>query len=143
MKKGVDFTAITVSFVCHDGKGNYLMEKRSTNCRDEHGAWDFGGGSLEIGEKIEDCLKKELKEELGVEPIEYKFLGYLDLFRNLNGEDTHWVSLEFLVLIDPSKVVNGEPHKFDEIKWFRLDTLPSPLHSVAPIILEKFKDKLK
>ena len=58
MQKGVDYIGITVSFVCHDGTGNYLMNKRSVNCRDEHGTWDFGGGGLEIGEKIEDCLKK-------------------------------------------------------------------------------------
>ncbi len=142
MKKGVDYPAITVSYICHDGKGNYLMNKRSANCRDEHGTWDFGGGGLDLGEKVEDCLKKEIKEEYGVEPIEYKFLGYLDLFRNLSGIDTHWISFEFLVLVDSLKVINGEPHKFDKIKWFRLDNLPKPLHSVAPLILEKFKDKL-
>lgn len=143
IKKGVDYVGVTVSYVCHDGKGNYLMNKRGQNCRDEHGAWDFGGGGLEMGERIEECLVKEIKEEFGVDPIDYKFLGYLDIFRNLSGVDTHWLALEFLVLVDSSKVINGEPHKFDEIGWFKLDNLPSPLHSVAPIILEKFKDKLK
>jgi len=143
MKKGIDHIGITVSFICHDGKGNYLMEKRSINCRDEHGTWDFGGGSLEIGEKVEDCLKKELKEELGVEPIDYEFLGFLDLFRNLSGVDTHWIYLQFSVLVDPKEVINGEPHKFEELKWFKLDNLPKPLHSIAPIILERFKNKLK
>ena len=142
MKKGVDYPAITVSYVCHDGKGNYLMNKRSVNCRDEHGTWDFGGGGLEAGETIEDCLKKELKEEYNVVPIKYDFMGYLDLFRKQNGVDTHWVMLGFIVLVDPAQVINGEPHKFEEIKWFRLDNLPTPLHSAMPLILEKFKDKL-
>ncbi len=142
MKKGVDFIGITVSYVCHDGKGNYLMNKRSKNCRDEHGAWDLGGGSLEIGETVEDCLKKELKEEYGVEPISHNFLGYLDVFRTMNEVKTHWVSLEFLVLVDPAQVINGEPHKFDEIGWFKLDNLPSPLHSAFSSVMEKFKDKL-
>lgn len=142
MKKGKDYIGIAVSFICHDGKGNYLFSKRSTNCRDEHGTWDLGGGSLEIGQTVEASFKKELKEEYGVEPIEHKFLGYLDVFRNMDGADTHWVSLEFLVLVDPQKVINGEPHKFDELKWFRLDNLPTPLHSAMPLIFEKFKDKL-
>ncbi|MEI7809956.1 MAG: NUDIX domain-containing protein [bacterium] len=142
MQKGIDYPAITVSCICHDGNGNYLMNKRSTNCRDEHGNWDFGGGGLELGETVEDCLKKEIKEEFGVEPIKYEFLGYIDIFRKMNEKNTHWVSFEFLVLVDRSKVINGEPHKFDEIGWFKLDNLPKPLHSVAPIILERFKDKL-
>lgn len=142
MKKGVDYIAVSASYVCHEGKGNYLMNKRSVNCRDEHGTWDFGGGSIEVGETVEHSLKKELKEEYGVEPIEYSFLGYLDIFRNQNGVNTHWVSLEFLVLVDREKVINGEPHKFEEIKWFRLDNLPTPLHPAMPLVFEKFKDKL-
>ena len=142
MQKGVDYIGITVSYICHDGKGNYLMNKRSVNCRDEHGAWDFGGGGLEVGETAEACFKKEIKEEYGVDIISYNFLGYIDIFRKQDGIDTHWLSLNFLCLIDPLKVINGEPHKFDEVKWFKLDNLPSPLHSVAPVILKKFRNQL-
>lgn len=142
MKKGVDYIGITVSYMCHDGKGNFLLNKRSTNCRDEHGCWDFGGGGLDFGETIEDTLKKEIKEEYCVDPVSYEFLGYVDLFREMDGVKTHWVSLEFLVEVDREKVQNGEPHKFDEIGWFTLDNLPTPPHSTQKGILEKFKDKL-
>ena len=55
---------------------------------------------------------------------------------------THWVGLDFLVQLDPSKVKNGEPHKFDQVAWFRLDALPSPLHSQALLSLEMYRDKL-
>ena len=142
MQKGVDHIGVSVSYICHDGKGNYLAQKRGKNCRDEHGAWDFGGGGLEIGETVEDCLKKELKEEYGVTPLTYNFLGYTDIFRNMNGVDTHWICLTFLVLVDPLQVINGEPHKFDEIGWFKLDNLPAPFHMGASMILKKYKDKL-
>ena len=142
MKKGVDYIGVTISYICHDGKDKYLMNKRGENCRDERGTWDFGGGGLEVGEKVEDCLIKELKEEYGIEPIDFTFLGYFDLFRKLGKRGTHWLVLSFLVLIDPLKVINGEPHKFDKIGWFRLDDLPKPLHSSIPVIFAKFKDKL-
>ena len=142
MKKGEDYTGVTVSYVCHDGNGNYLMNKRSVNCRDEHGAWDFGGGGVDFGISIEDTLKNELKEEYCVQNISYDFVGYDDLFREHKGKPTHWVRLLFIVKIDPKEVQNGEPHKFDELKWFRLDNLPSPLHSMIPGLLKKYKDKL-
>src|SRR3989338_1525330 len=66
----------------------------------------------------------------------------MDVFRNLNGKNTHWINMTFLVLVDRSKVINGEPHKFDEIGWFALDKLPIPRHSVVPIVLEKFKHEI-
>ncbi len=143
MQKGIDCIGITVSYMCHDGKGNFLLNKRSKNCRDEHGAWDFGGGSLDFGDTVEATLKKEIKEEYCVEPIEYEFLGYYDLFRENNGAKTHWLSLEFLVKVDREKVQNGEPHKFDEIGWFKLNDLPKPPHSSQKYLLERFKNKLE
>ena len=142
MQKGIDYIAITVSYMCHDGKGNFLLNKRSVNCRDEHGCWDFGGGGLDFGETVEENLRKELKEEYCVEPVSFEFLGYLDLFREMDGKKTHWLSLEFLVEVDRTKVQNGEPHKFDELAWFRLDALPTPAHSTQKLLLETFKDKL-
>ena len=64
MKKGEDFTGVTIVYFCHDGKGNFLFNKRSKNCRDEIGNWDCGGGALEFGETVEETLKKEVKEEI-------------------------------------------------------------------------------
>ncbi len=142
MEKGVDYPAVTVGYLCHDGAGNYLMSLRSKNCRDEQGTWDFGGGGVDFGDSIEDTLRKELKEEFCVEPISYEFLGYMDMFRENNGKKTHWIALDFLVRVDRDKVQNGEPHKFDQIGWFRLDALPTPLHSTNQAVVNKYRDRL-
>ena len=37
---------------------------------------------------------------------------------------------------------NGEPHKFDEIAWFTLDTMPTPVHSQFPEFLQKYRERL-
>jgi len=142
MQKGIDYVAVCVGYLCHDGNGNFLFNKRSKNCRDEHGTWDFGGGGLDFGDTVLETMHKELQEEYCVEPVSYEFLGWEDLFRTIDGKKTHWLSIDFLVLIDREKVKNGEPHKFDELGWFRLDNLPEPLHSSVPGILEKFRDRL-
>jgi 8-oxo-dGTP diphosphatase len=152
MQKGVDFIGVSISYFCHDGNGNYVFLRRGKNARDEHGKWDCGGGGLEFGQTVEDCLKAEIKEEYCADIIESEFIGFYEAFRTLDGKPfgsaqdkpTHWIALHFKVLVDPKQVKIGEPHKFDELGWFRLDNLPpaSELHSQLPAEIEKYKGKL-
>jgi 8-oxo-dGTP pyrophosphatase MutT (NUDIX family) len=142
MKKGVDCIGNTVVFACHDGEGNYLFSKRSTKCRDEHGTWDPGGGGVELGDTVIDTLKKEIMEEYCTDVLEYEFLGYRDVHREHEGTKTHWIALDFKVLVDREKVRNGEPDKMEKIGWFRIDNLPNPPHSQLPHFLELYRDRL-
>lgn len=142
MKKGIDYTGVAIVYLCHDDKGNLLMARRTANTRDEHGKWDSGGGGLEFGESVEDTLKKEIKEEYCCDVLGYEFLGYRDVHRNHEGKPTHWIALDFKVLVDPSQVKIGEPDKFDGIGWFSINSLPANLHSQLASTIEKYKDKL-
>ena len=144
MEKGIDHIGVTVVFYCHDGNGNFLMAKRKNTCRDEHGRWDLGGGGIEIHDSVEDTLKREINEEYCTDVINYEFMGYRDVHREHLGRKTHWISLDFKVLVDPLKAKNGEPHKFDEIKWFNINHLPNrdELHSQIPYFVEKYKPAL-
>ncbi|MBX4191234.1 MAG: NUDIX domain-containing protein, partial [Candidatus Doudnabacteria bacterium] len=143
MKQGIDCIGNSVIYFCHDGKGNVLMAKRSMNARDEAGKWDIGGGGIDLGATIDETLRREIKEEYCAEVLSYEFLGYRDVHREHNGIKTHWIALDFKVLIDPSNVKIGEPHKFDDIGWFNLDALPKPKHSQWPEFLKKYWEKIK
>lgn len=142
MKKGVDYTGVTVVFMCHDGHGNILFNKRSQNCRDEKGRWDIGGGGVDFGDTIEHTLKKEIKEEYCADVLAFEFLGYRDVLRENEGSKTHWIALDFFVKIDPLQVSIGEPHKIDEIIWTTLDNIPDPCHSQFPTFLGLYKEKV-
>jgi len=132
LKRGVDFIGVTCSFVCHDGKGNILLHKRSKNCRDEQGNWDNGGGAHEFGHNFEDTIKREIEEEYGAKAFNLQFVKVYDAHRKLkDGTPTHWVAVLYVAQVDPKQAKNNEPHKIDEIGWFSLDNLPSPLHSQA------------
>ncbi len=129
MRRGVDYIGVTVCFVVHDGNGRILLQKRSQTTRDEQGRWDIGGGAVEFGESLDDAVRREIGEELMTEPIEVRFLGAYEALRENGGIPTHWMVFVHAVQVDPSKVVIGEPHKIDEIGWFTLNNLPTPMHS--------------
>lgn len=143
LRKGIDHVGVTVVFFCHDGEGNFLFSKRSENCRDEHGRWDPGAGGLELGDTVEETLEKEIAEEYCTDVIDKEFLGYREMHRVHAGIKTHWIGLDFLVHVDRSKVQNGEPHKFTELGWFRLDALPEPIHSQFPKFFEMYEDRIR
>lgn len=142
--KGKSFVGVTTAFSCHDGKGHLLLAKRSKNTRDEHGRWDVGAGGLKHGQAVEDNMRRELKEEYGVEPIKTEFIGYFDAFRTGDdGQPTHWLAMCFAVLVDPAKVKIGEPDMVDEIGWFSLDKLPSPMHSQFDNFMNLYGKRLR
>ena len=142
MKKGIDYPGVAIVFLCHDGKGNFLLNKRSASCRDEHGRWDCGGGGLDIDCTVKETLKKEIQEEYRTKILKYEFLGYRDVHRSQGKSNSHWIALDFKVLVDRELVEIGEPNKFDEIDWFRLEKFPFPLHSQLPKFLNLYKERL-
>jgi 8-oxo-dGTP pyrophosphatase MutT (NUDIX family) len=139
MEKGFDYVGVTICYFCHDGEGNFLMNLRSKNCRDEWNRWDIGARGLEFGDSVENTLRKEIKEEYCTDVLDFEFMGFRELHREHNGKKTHWIGLDYKVRVDRSKVANGEPHKFTDVQWFTLENLPSPTHSQFPVFLEKNK----
>jgi len=140
--KGFSFVGVTTCFVCHDGKGNIFMAKRTKNARDEHDRWDTGGGGLKFGNTAVDNVIMEVSEEYSAIPQEIKFLGYRDVFRESpNGAPSHWLALDFSVLVNREDMKINEPDVFDDSGWFTLDNLPSPLHSQLGFLLDKFKEQ--
>lgn len=102
----------------------------------------YWGGGLEFGDTVDKTIHREIKEEYSTNVLSYQFLGYRDAHRMNDGKRTHWIALDFKVRINPKQVKIGEPHKFDEIGWFRLDKLPKPVCSQFPTFLKLYWNKL-
>lgn len=141
--KGISFVGVMTSFLCYNKSGEFVMAKRGKNARDEQGTWDQGAGGLKWGVTAVENVRREVLEEYGATAQKIDFLGYGDVFRELpDGTPTHWVRLAFAVLVDKEEVRNNEPDVIDEIGWFTLDTLPTPLHSQQEPIFKKYKKEL-
>lgn len=81
--------------------------------------WEFPGGKVESGESVEDCIKRELREELSIE-TERIGLKKSQVNRYDDGgifEVTYCFILEF-----SGKPVNNS---FEEIRWVTLNELQS------------------
>lgn len=129
MTIGIDYVGVSTPFYCTDGSGKILLHKRSTNCRDEQGTWDPGSGKLETGVTLEENVQRELEEEYGCKGEILEQLPAMSVHRTHNGKPTYWVAVPFIVKVDPKDVTNNEPEKIEEVGWFSLKSLPTPLHS--------------
>ncbi len=57
-----DYIPVTAAIIEKDGE--ILIARRKHPFMGYH--WEFPGGKLEDGENLEDCLKREIMEELGI-----------------------------------------------------------------------------
>jgi len=123
MEVGLDYIGVGCGALIVNDKNETLLLKRTLKARNSAGFWAEPGGGVEVGEKVEDALKREIKEELGVEIKIIKFLGFTEGIV----DNQHWISLNYLAKIVSGEINNLEPEKHAEVKWFSLDGLPEKL----------------
>jgi 8-oxo-dGTP diphosphatase len=129
MQAGIDYVGVGMVFACHDGNGKFLFARRAQGARDGHGLWEIPGGGLDRGETLEEGLVREIREEFGARPRKIEFMNHKEvLVRDGDVLLRHWIAFEFLVELDPSEVIIGEPDKCDAIEWRTLDDVPGTLH---------------
>ena len=125
MKEGFDCIGVGCGALIINDRNETLLQKRTSKTRNGAGLWSKPGGGVEFNEKVEDALKREIKEEIGVDIEIIKFLGFTEGI--LKEEKQHWISLNYLVKIIGGDVQNLEPEKHEEVKWFSLNNLPENL----------------
>lgn len=140
MKPGVDYIGVSVGAMIFNEKGELFLSKRSKNATNEHGCWEVPGGKVDFGETLQDAVKREIKEEYGVDiELVEQFPAANHLIK---AEKQHWVPTTFLAKIKSGqKPKILEPKKCDAINWFNLDKLPKPLSIITKIDLEYFNNK--
>lgn len=104
-----------VPAIIKNSKGEILLGKRSKNILLYPGYWGLPGGLIEYGETIEHAIKRELKEELGVDS---EFIKYGKPYTNLPSKEFpfHDISLSVYCRL---KEVPKPKDETSEVKWFK------------------------
>jgi len=102
--------------------GRLLLVKRRR--APEAGHWSLPGGKVEFGESVADAVKREIREEVGLDIELLRDLGVVEM---IGVDDQHWVSPIYLAEAAHGEARNNEPEKLEAVEWVELDSPPSPL----------------
>ena len=130
LKPGKDYVGVGGGVLIVNKNGDeVLLKKRGKESRNEVGFWEKTGGMIDYWEKAEKAMKRETREELGVE---IDIIGYFPHTDHIIPRDKqHWIGLNYLGIIKKGIPKNMEPKKCDEIRWFPIKKLPKK--TVQPV----------
>jgi ADP-ribose pyrophosphatase YjhB (NUDIX family) len=111
--------------------GRLLLVKRRK--APEAGCWNLPGGKVDFGERIEDAVRREILEELGVEIELTRSLGFVEMI--VDGQ--HWLSPIYAARMVSGEPVNAEPEKHEGFLWADLRDPPMPLALAARAACER------
>jgi len=129
MKRGIDYIGVGVGAIIVDNRGRLFLARRGIKAKNERGLWEFPGGSVEFGETMAAALRREMREEFGIEITVGELLDVVDHI--LKEEGQHWVSPTYLCTITAGEPHIMEPEKCAEIGWFRPDEVPKELTQIS------------
>ncbi len=142
MIPGIDYIGVGAGAVILNEAGEIFLAKRGSGARNERHKWEFPGGRVEFGERLEDALVREIREE-------YDFAivvdGLLDVVNHIiPDEKQHWVSPTYLCRYTGGLPKIQEPHKCEEIGWFAPGRIPElVLTSASRASFESFRKKFR
>ncbi len=109
------------SVICLDDNGRVLLGRRADNHK-----WGYSGGAVEIDERVEDCAKRELYEEMGLTADELEF------FCVNSGPEAHYIypngdEVSNFEIVYICRNWHGEPVSMDgemeELRFFSYDEI--------------------
>jgi 8-oxo-dGTP diphosphatase len=101
------------------------------------GLWEFPGGKIELGETVEECIKREIYEELAIE---------IAVGEHLITIDHTYSHLRVTLTVHHAQHLAGVPQTIecDEIRWVSLEELdnfsfPAANEEIITALRNQFK----
>jgi len=125
------------SVIIINDKNEILLGKRTDNHK-----WGYAGGSIELGETVEDCARRELTEETGLIAEELEF------FLINSGEETHYIypngdevyNVEIVYLCRHYHgTLRPQEEELSELHFFPFDEIPVEISDPIVPVIRAFK----
>jgi len=124
---------VTCAIIEHEGKV-LIAQRNSTTSNANH--WEFPGGKQEAGESAEECLAREILEELSINIF---ITGKLDPVVHNYPDKT--ISLSPFICNYDGGPISPEEHK--KVLWVKPDELPRFQWSAADIkVWKQYLEKI-
>ena len=133
---------IAVGAVIENNAGEILLVRRGRPPR--KGEWSIPGGKVELGERVQMALKREVTEETG---LKIELVGLIDIVDSFISDDEgkmvyHHVLLDYAALAVSACEKPGDD--VQELKWISREKLGRlPMWSETRRIIEASKNFLK
>jgi 8-oxo-dGTP diphosphatase len=101
------------------------------------GNWAVPGGHLDVGDTLEECAMRELREETGLVAKRAQQFAYIE--QPITISNKHYFHFGYIVtdFID-TPVINGEPEDIERWEWFDIHRLPHNIASYQREVIIKF-----
>lgn len=105
-------------------KGDEILLALRQNTGYMDGKWDVPAGHMKGNELPTEALIREVREEIGITISPRRIRLAHVSYRPKHNATGHRVDFYFFVEKWRGRIINTEPQKCAELKWFRVDELP-------------------
>ena len=106
-----------------------------------HGQYVIPGGHIELGETIEDALRREVKEETNLDIYDIEFLLFQEfIFDKSFWKRDHYIFFDYLCRTDSGNVILNE--EAEEYTWVSVEAaMKLPVEHYTRLVIEKYLEK--
>ncbi len=101
--------------VIWNNKGEILIDRRCQS-GEMGGLWEFPGGKIEPNETVEECVSREIKEELGIE---------VAVGDRLITIEHNYETFKLTLFVHHCRYLSGEPQTIEceEVRWIKVEEI--------------------